>query len=251
MKNGTTRGPNTKHNATPAASTAMRTNHGKARWATEITGAPLGGVEGIGKESGTNGSAAKTCRQQRAATGFKLASRPYLSPPQPGHTVSHGSSRESSPLNAALWLAAGTAAGVLVGVLVADRFGGGKLLDRLSGLLKVAGVEMPDGEGDEVDEEVDEYGAEIHDDEDTDDSPGVDERVLTAFEQDPILSERAIEIDADDPGTIVLRGTVLSAEDITHATTIARGTPGVSQVDNLLRVRTGRPRSPAERSPKR
>lgn len=48
-----------KHNATPAASTAIRTNHGKARWATEVTGAPLGGVEGIGKKDVTHGSAAK------------------------------------------------------------------------------------------------------------------------------------------------------------------------------------------------
>jgi len=37
----------------------MRISHGKARWATEITGAPLGGVEGIGKVGGTTGSAAK------------------------------------------------------------------------------------------------------------------------------------------------------------------------------------------------
>ena len=164
--------------------------------------------------------------------------------------MSHGTSRESSPVNAALWLAAGAAAGVFVGVLVADRFGSGKLLDRLSGLLKVAGVKAPDDDVDGEDEEFDEYGAEIHDDDDVDDTPGIDERVLTAFEQDPILSQRAIEIDADEPGTVVLRGTVPSAEDVAHAATIARGTPGVAQVDNLLRVRAGRARS-AERSPKR
>jgi osmotically-inducible protein OsmY len=84
-----------------------------------------------------------------------------------------------------------------------------------------------------------------------DDTPDIDERVLAAFEQDPVLSERAIEIDADEPGTIVLRGTVPSAEDAAYAMTIARGTPGVTQVENLLRVRTARPRSPAEPGPRR
>jgi hypothetical protein len=164
--------------------------------------------------------------------------------------VSNGSSRESSPLNAALWLAAGAAAGVFVGVLVADRFGGGKaLIQRLSGLLKVAN--QTSGDEAEPDEEFDEYGAEVHDDEEVDDAPDIDARVLSAFEQDPILSERAIEIDADEPGTIVLRGTVPSAEDAAHAMTIARGTPGVAQVENLLRVRASRPRSPAEPGPRR
>lgn len=166
--------------------------------------------------------------------------------------MSHGSSRESSPVNAALLLAAGTAAGVFVGVLLADRFGGGKaLISRLSGLLRVAGVEPPGDDAEEMDEEFDEYGAELHEDEEIDDAPGIDERVLAAFEQDPVLSERAIEIDADEPGTVVLRGMVPSAEDAAHAMTIARGTPGVTQVENLLRVRAGRPRAPAERSPRR
>ena len=81
--------------------------------------------------------------------------------------MSHASSRESSPLNAALWLAGGAAAGVFVGVLVADRFGGGKaLIERLSGLLRVAD-QMSGGDDDEPDEEgeeYDEYGAEVHDD---------------------------------------------------------------------------------------
>jgi osmotically-inducible protein OsmY len=154
-------------------------------------------------------------------------------------------------VNAAVWLAAGTAAGVFVGVLLADRFGGGKLLERLSGLLKVSGVNASDDEFDDTDQAFDEYGAEIPDDDGADDTPGVDERVLAAFQQDPILSERAIEIDADDPGTVVLRGTVPSAEDAAHALIIARGTPGVSKVENLLRVRASRSRPVAERSPTR
>jgi osmotically-inducible protein OsmY len=138
-------------------------------------------------------------------------------------------------------------------VLLADRFGGGKLLERLSGLLKVSGVNASDDEFDDTDQAFDEYGAEIpdDDDDDADDTPGVDERVLTAFQQDPILSERAIEIDADDPGTVVLRGTVQTTEDVAHALTIARGTPGVSKVENLLRVRASRSRPVAERSPTR
>lgn len=166
--------------------------------------------------------------------------------------MSHAPSRESSPLNAALWLATGAAAGVFAGVLIADRFGGGRaLLTRLSGILQAT---QDDAGEDEPEAEYDEYGAEVYgdgDEEDADDAPRIDERVLAAFEQDPVLSQRAIEIDTDEPGTIVLRGAVPSAEDAAHALTIARGTPGVEQVENLLRVRTGRSRAPAEPGPRR
>jgi hypothetical protein len=242
-----------KHNATPTASTAIRINHGKARWVTEVTGTPLGGVEGIGKGRAERAAArrnlptaARRHRLQASQSALSLATATRC------HTVSHDTSHHSSPVNAALWLAAGTAAGVFVGVLLANRFRGGKtLINRLSGLLKVAGIEPPDDAVDELDEEFDEYGAELHDDEDADDAPGIDERVLAAFEQDPILSERAIEIDADAPGTVVLRGTVPSAGDVAHALIIARGTPGVTEVENLLRVRAGHSRSPADRGPRR
>lgn len=164
--------------------------------------------------------------------------------------MSHASTRESSPLTTALWLAAGAAAGVFASVLIADRFGGGRaLLTRLSGILQATQDAPAD---DEPEPEYDEYGAEVDDEQDEmDDAPRIDERVLAAFEQDPILSQRAIEIDTDEPGTIVLRGAVPSAEDSAHALTIARGTPGVAQVENLLRVRVARSRAPAEPGPRR
>jgi hypothetical protein len=74
-------------------------------------------------------------------------------------------------------------------------------------------------------------------DDDDDDDARVDARVLSAFENDPVLSARAIEIDEPEPGVIVLTGRIGSARDAAHAVTIARGTPGVTEVENLLRVR--------------
>jgi hypothetical protein len=67
-------------------------------------------------------------------------------------------------------------------------------------------------------------------------------RVLEAFENDPVLCERALEIDAPAPGAIALSGTVPSARDAAHAVTIARGVPGVVEVENAIRVRGPRRR---------
>lgn len=64
----------------------------------------------------------------------------------------------------------------------------------------------------------------------------IDERVLAAFEQDPILSERDIEIDEPEPAVIALTGRVATAKDAKHAVTIARGVPGVERVENRIRI---------------
>ena len=68
--------------------------------------------------------------------------------------------------------------------------------------------------------------------------------MLKAFEQDPILSRRAIEIDEPDPGTIVLTGRVREAGDAKHAVALALGVPGVTRVENRLRVNESRPHPP-------
>jgi hypothetical protein len=74
-----------------------------------------------------------------------------------------------------------------------------------------------------------------------DDAEGEDyvleERVLTAFHNDPIMSERAVDIGAIGEGIIELTGWVHSDEEAEHAITLTRGVPGVDTVVNRLAVR--------------
>lgn len=114
--------------------------------------------------------------------------------------------------------------------------------------------EPPDPAGDdELDEDLEEESDddEIDDDEDEDDeeyedeeeelhfdSALLDERVLEAFQHDPILAERAVEIESGAEGTIVLHGRVRTAREVKHAVTLARGVPGVQAVRQHLAVRS-------------
>ncbi|HYV96436.1 MAG TPA: BON domain-containing protein [Gemmatimonadaceae bacterium] len=156
--------------------------------------------------------------------------------------------------------------------MLADRFRGRKkLVQRFGGLLRAAEAwlaesDEPEDENldDDQDEDQDEHdnAGDYYDEADDgyeddeeesagedsdeeldqdDDGEPIDERVLAAFEQDPILSQRAIEIDEPEPATIVLAGRVPSEYDAEHAVTIARGVPGVEHVENRLRVRRARP----------
>ena len=63
------------------------------------------------------------------------------------------------------------------------------------------------------------------------------ERVLEAFRNDPILSERAVDIGAIGRGIIELTGWVHAEDETQHAVTITRGVPGVDTVVNRLVVR--------------
>ncbi len=65
----------------------------------------------------------------------------------------------------------------------------------------------------------------------------LEERVLEAFRNDPILSERAIDIGAIGRGIIELTGWVNAEDEQTHAVTVTRGVPGVDTVVNRLVVR--------------
>lgn len=108
------------------------------------------------------------------------------------------------------------------------------------------GAGAPDeGEGPEDEDEMaDELAAEAHEqgeddaDEAADEGP-LDERVLEAFSNDPVLAARAVEIEADG-GAILLHGRVHTAREVQHAVTIARGVPGVVEVRQRLRVRPHR-----------
>lgn len=131
---------------------------------------------------------------------------------------------EESQTSGLLYLAAGAVLGLAAGLVVADRFGGfsaltTKLRDR------VGRVADDEGDDDYSDGELDEEGQAL------------EERVLEAFRNDPVLSERAIDIGAIGDGIIELTGWVHEPDEATHAVTITRGVPGVETVVNRLDVR--------------
>jgi len=132
--------------------------------------------------------------------------------------------RDDEQTSGLLFLAAGAVLGLAAGLVVADRFGGfsaitQKVRDRVARRL--------DEDADEDDElEIDE------------DDEALEERVLEAFRNDPVLSERAVDIGAIGDGIIELTGWVHEPDEATHAVTITRGVPGVETVVNRLDVRT-------------
>ncbi len=132
----------------------------------------------------------------------------------------------------------GAAAGFAVGMLVAQRVGG------FSGL--VESVKRRTRTGGEEEEALaapvvaDDF-SEFEDDYDELEDEGVpnealEERVLEAFRNDPILAERAIDIGGIGEETIELAGWVNSEEEADHAVVIARGVPGVETVVNRIAV---------------
>ena len=150
----------------------------------------------------------------------------------------------------------GAVAGFAVGMYVAQRSGGFRgLTERFT---KGAGgaergrhyglaAEQFDFESeDEIeDEEEGAYASSVDDEDfngmdDTGDAgdgvPLLEERVLEAFNNDPILAERAIDIGAMTAGIIELSGWVDSDDEAEHAMTVARGVPGVETVVNRLMI---------------
>lgn len=84
------------------------------------------------------------------------------------------------------------------------------------------------------------FGDDFDEEELDEDEVGIGERVLEVFANDPILAERAVEIDADDDGDVILYGRVRAAREVAHAVTLARGVPGVTRVRQQLSVRPRR-----------
>jgi hypothetical protein len=153
---------------------------------------------------------------------------------------------EESPARNALYIAISAAAGFAAGVLMAERFGGFKgLTDRIKDTFGAGG-----GTGDEEEEfdyeglDEDEFDPDIDDDElepskaSLNGVEELEERVLEAFRNDPILSERAIDIGAVEDGIIELTGWVNSDDESHQAVVIARGVPGVDTVVNRLAIRS-------------
>ena len=152
----------------------------------------------------------------------------------------------------------GAAAGFAVGIYVAQRMGGLSGLKRRLKRRAEGSLERPsrrfdfagDGyeEADEIEEEVELAERTARAEEEDEDFNGMDaveedesvplieERVLEAFNNDPILAERAVDIGAVGRGVIELAGWVDSDDEAEHAMTVARGVPGVETVVNRLLV---------------
>lgn len=139
----------------------------------------------------------------------------------------------------------GAAAGFAVGMFVAQRVGGFSGLTRRFRRVAEAGADTrPYGEAefDVIEDEPEEFDTEgaaagaDEVDEMGDDVPLIEERVLEAFNNDPILAERAVDIGAMGTGVIELAGWVETDEEAEHAMTLARGVPGVDTVVNRLMI---------------
>jgi hypothetical protein len=141
---------------------------------------------------------------------------------------------DSSSTSTVLGIVAGAVAGFAVGMLVAQRVGGfsglrSKLRRRSGATTHEDTMRGRYAEADEDfdDIEDDELEAEAYD-------AGLEDRVLEAFRNDPILSERAIDIGSISDGVIELAGWVENEDESRHAVTIARGVPGVDTVVNRI-----------------
>jgi hypothetical protein len=184
--------------------------------------------------------------------------------------------RRRARSSSALLLAVGALTGLAIGAVLADRVGG---LDQIFSFGKSGKKrgERPEPAsdfelGDDAQEEALFVSAHLDDDDEDDDSPYADdfddddddddaatsvaeegyraeqdapddtvleERVLEAFHNDPILAERAIDIGAIGTGVIELTGWVQASWEIGHAVTLARGVPDVTTVVDRLAVRDG------------
>ncbi len=161
---------------------------------------------------------------------------------------------EESTSASALYVALGALAGFAAGVVVAQQYGGfsgitAKIRDRFGAAVEDADEEESNQLGAQAHDHDYVDGAEDDDGEDgmafdeediegsLDPAEELEERVLEAFRNDPILSERAIDIGAIDEGILELTGWVNADDESHQAVVVARGVPGVETVVNRLAVR--------------
>jgi BON domain-containing protein len=127
----------------------------------------------------------------------------------------------------------GAIAGFTVGMLVAQRVGGfGGLRNRLRkrGARRDELAETRHADAEDYDEfETDEFEGDEGD-------TVLEERVLEAFRNDPILAERAVDIGSIGEGVIELAGWVDTEDEAEHAVTLAGGVPGVNTVVNRMAI---------------
>ena len=143
---------------------------------------------------------------------------------------------ESSSTGIVIGAVVGVMAGFAAGMLVAQRVGG---FSGLTSRIRRRGAELREhglrGAHDVEDQdELEEYEEDELESEAYDES--LEERVLEAFRNDPILSERAIDIGSISEGVIELAGWVENEDEAEHAVTIARGVPDVDTVVNRIAI---------------
>src|SRR5690242_18706452 len=129
----------------------------------------------------------------------------------------------------------GAVAGFAVGMFVAQRVGGfSGIANRMRRGAEEVGEHLPRRRAvaDDFADEYDDYEG----DELATEGTELEERVLEAFRNDPILNERAVDIGGIGEATIELAGWVNSEEEAEHAVTIAGGVPGVDTVVNRIAV---------------
>jgi len=132
----------------------------------------------------------------------------------------------------------GAVAGFALGMVVADRVGGfSGLRSKFRRRAEAAQPHLRAAHG--VADDYDDEFEDIEEDELETEGPydeGLEQRVLEAFRNDPILAERAVDIGAISDGVIELAGWVEDEDEVKHAVTIARGVPGVDTVVNRILV---------------
>jgi len=132
----------------------------------------------------------------------------------------------------------GAVAGFAVGMLVAQRVGGFSGLAQRVRLRRGAPAQDTEAAAPAYADDFGEFDEDF-DDELEDEgvaNEGLEERVLEAFRNDPILSERAIDIGGIGETTIELAGWVNTEDEAEHAVVLARGVPGVDTVVNRIAV---------------
>ena len=142
---------------------------------------------------------------------------------------------ESSVAGTVTSVLLGALAGFAVGMVVAQKVGGFRGLAEK--LRRGKPAETDDSAAPAVADDFADYD-EYDDDEIEEDieASGLEDLVLEAFRNDPILAERAIDIGGIGDATIELAGWVKSDDEATLAVTIARGVPGVTTVLNRIAV---------------
>lgn len=143
---------------------------------------------------------------------------------------------ESSQTGIIIGAVAGALAGFAAGMLVAQRVGGfsglGSKIRRRSAAFRDEHFRGAHEVG--TDDELEDFEEDELESEEYDES--LEERVLEAFRNDPVLSERAIDIGSISEGVIELAGWVETEDEAEHAVTIARGVPAVETVVNRIAI---------------
>lgn len=126
---------------------------------------------------------------------------------------------------------------------MAERFGGFQGLTELIKDTFGGGGETDEEDFDYEGLEEDEFDPDFDEDLEAPEaslggSEELEERVLEAFRNDPILSERAVDIGAVEEGIIELTGSVNSEDESHQAVVVARGVPGVDTVVKRLTIRS-------------